>query len=430
VVAASVGALLVLTGLPAWAAPGDPDTTFSGDGYQLIDLPGHHNDYGQAIALQANGRIVLGGDTRTDGSQSDFGLVRLMSNGTLDSSFSGDGSKAIDVSGVDSQDEVYDIAIQPDGKIVAVGYAEDATGDTSRFAVIRLKPNGTLDTSFSGDGMAYVAFPGRDYAYGYSVAIQEDGKILIGGEAGDESPATNWDFAVARLKSGGALDPTFSGDGRVLTDFEGHYDGIWDMVLQPDGKIVTGGWANNPTGENYKSGIARYKTGGGLDTSFSGDGKLVVDIDASGDDYIEGIEVRGDDKIVAASFVYAGNNPEVGLIRVKTGGGLDTTFSGDGKLRSDPLGANTVFVRDLQLGDGNDLIVAAAAPNQAFVARYTPGGSLDTSFGGGDGFVLITIPGTTSNSAQRLETQPNGKILLVGNAIGDTTDFAVTRLLP
>jgi len=263
------------------------------------------------------------------------------------------------------------------------------------------------------------------------VAIQEDGKILVGGEAGD-SGETNWDFALARLKSGGALDTTFSSDGRVLTDFDDHYDGIWDMVLQPDGKLVAGGWAQVSTGDNYRFALARYKTGGGLDTTFSGDGKLTADLDPVENDYVEGVELRSDGRIVADGYVNTGgSDPSIGLIRVKTGGGLDTAFSGDGKLVTDPLGADSVYVRDLDLAGGDKLIVSGATSlSQAFVARFKPGGALDAAFGGGDGYVLISIPGTTSTSLNRTTLQPNGRILVTGPAIAGDTEFGVTRLLP
>jgi uncharacterized delta-60 repeat protein len=410
----------------AWAAPGDPDTSFSGDGFRMLDFPGGHDDLGRAVVVQANGRIVLGGSTETGGTIMDFGLVRLLSGGALDSSFSGDGFRAVDASGENGHDSITDLAVQSDGKIVAVGWAGNATSTSTRFVVVRLKANGTLDTTFSGDGIAYVSFPGYDSSYAWAVAIQGNGKILVGGETGNEG-ADNWNFAVARLGTGGALDPTYSGDGRTTASFGPNDDGIWDMVLQEDSKLVAGGWARNAA-DDSGLGVARFKPNGALDTSFSVDGKVRVDFGA-GFDSVEGIEVRGDGKIVAAAFVDNGGDQSVGLIRLKSGGGLDTSFSGDGKVLSNPT--DQVYVRDLDLGAGNKLLVAAAtSDNEIFLARYGPGGALDPTFGGGDGIVLATFPGATTSIPYRSTIQPNGRILLVGYRIAASTDFGAARFLP
>jgi uncharacterized delta-60 repeat protein len=146
--------------------------------------------------------------------------------------------------------------------------------------------------------------------------------------------------------------------------------------------------------------------------------------------------VRPDGKIVADGFVvHHGTTPDsIGLVRILPGGGLDTSFSGDGRLTSSPL-AQGVGAGDLELVTGNKLIVAAGAytsPFSFFLARYQPGGALDSTFGGGDGFVLTQFPGTTSSGdfAYGSAIQANGKILVAGYSSQTTGNFAVSRYLP
>ena len=429
VVVISVPVLLLLSPAGAWAAPGDPDTSFSSDGFKTIDFPGGVADFGRAALVQSDGKIVLGG-TSADPSTYDFGVVRLLAGGSVDTSFSGDGFTSFDFLGSGGYDEIYDLAQQPDGKIVAVGYAEDNPSTGSGFAIARFKKNGTLDPNFSGDGMARFSFPGYDYAYGYAVELTEDGKILVGGEVGN-SGDDDWRYAVIRVKSGGSIDNSFSSDGRVTTNFSPRYEGIWRMALQPDGKLVVGGWGYDETGTNEQMTFARYKTGGSLDQTFSGDGKLMVDLTATGADYVEGLALRPDGKIVADGFV-AGTPNSIGLVRIKSGGGLDTSFSGDGKLVTNPTGDN-IYIRGLELGDGNDLVVTGAidSPMEFFVARYEPGGGLDTTFGGGDGYARDMLPGASASNGYSSTMQPNGRILVVGSAtVGSQWDFAVARYLP
>ena len=253
---------------------GSLDTSFSGDGKQTADFGG--SDGATGVALQGDGKIVAVG-----GSGGDFALARYNSNGSLDPSFSGDGLETTDFGDVD---EAAGVALQGDGKIVAVGRAFFVTA--SFFALARYNPNGSLDTSFSGDGMQTTGFVRADRATG--VALQGDGKIVAvgtGGCCGDSS------FALARYNPNGSLDPSFSGDGRQTTDFGG-FDEANGVALQGDGKLVAVGTGTT----NFA--LARYNPNGSLDPTFSGDGKQVTDF--GGADGANGVALQGDGKIVAA----------------------------------------------------------------------------------------------------------------------------------
>jgi uncharacterized delta-60 repeat protein len=172
--------------------------------------------------------------------------------------------------------------------------------------VARYTSTGALDTSFSGDGKFKADLTAQeDWAYG--VGIQADGKIVVAGEAGNGGPG---DFGLLRFSSAGVLDPAFDGDGKVTTSISSNWDGASDLALQADGKIVVVG-ESAFGGSNPKFAAARYNADGSLDTSFSGDGKVQNDI-ASGEDGANGVAIQADGKIVSAGFSGGG---DVALVR-------------------------------------------------------------------------------------------------------------------
>src|SRR6185503_14446952 len=166
------------------------------------------------VALEENGKVVAAGVGVSPGVGTAFGLVRYNTDGTLDTSFSGDGKQTTSFAGVATG--ANGVAVQGDGKIVAPGELFSSPGG---FALARYNPNGALDTSFSGDGKQTTNFAGvADGANG--VALQASGKIVAAGATtdGDGNPA---DFALARYDPNGSLDTSFSGDGTQTTDFGG-----------------------------------------------------------------------------------------------------------------------------------------------------------------------------------------------------------------
>src|SRR5215204_6359414 len=264
---------IVFTGT-AQAAPGGLDPTFSGDGKQTTDF-GHGADAAGGMALAPHGKIVAVGQTGTGGYN--WALARYNPNGALDPTFSGDGKQTTDFGGEPGIDVATAVAMQTDGKIVAVGRG----GPEGDFALARYKSNGSLDPTFSGDGKQTTGFGG----YASAVAIQSNGKIVVAGNGGGS-------FALARYKPNGSLDPTFSGDGKLTTGF-GRFSGAQGMAIQPDGKIVAAGFALDGD-----FGLARYNPNGALDPTFSGDGKQTTGFGRF--DGAQGMAIQPDGKIVAA----------------------------------------------------------------------------------------------------------------------------------
>jgi uncharacterized delta-60 repeat protein len=238
-----------------YATDGTPDNSFSGDGRETIDFGGR-DDNGAAVKVQPDGKILVAGSSGGVGAAGfDFALIRLNPNATLDGSFSGDGRQLTDFGGV--QDAVGGMELQPNGKVVLSG-SSDIT-PSSGFALARYNANGTPDGSFSSDGRQAVDFGG---GAGPAVAVQGDGRIVV---AGRSDPGN---FALARFNVNGALDGSFSGDGKQATDFNRRADEALAVALQSDGKIVAAGYtAVDLTGAGGDFAVARYK-GGTLPPSY------------------------------------------------------------------------------------------------------------------------------------------------------------------
>lgn len=301
-VSASLTAILVLVLAPALSsatAPGDLDTTFDGDGRVTTDF-GTLNDACRGLALQSDGRIVAAGWSGFHGD-SDFALARYDTDGSLDTTFDSDGRVTTDVNG--RQDYSLAVAIQSDGKIVAAGSIETQTGQDD-FGVVRYNTDGSLDTTFDGDGKVSTDFSannnGTDQAD--SMAIQSDGKIVAAGRA-QAIPDPYNDFALARYNPDGSLDTTFDADGKLTIDFGGsdEPDVALGVAVQPDGRIVAVGHTGFTSDQDFA--IARFDSDGGLDSSFGTGGKVSTEFSGSGSDEIAyGVSVQSDGKLVVAGW--------------------------------------------------------------------------------------------------------------------------------
>jgi uncharacterized delta-60 repeat protein len=235
------------------------DPTYGGgDGRSLTDLGG--GEFGNAVALQQDGSIVVAGERGGN-----FAVARLLvPQGTLDPSYGGGTGWSDANFGRDDYGNA--VALQPDGKIVVAGYSN--AGGTLDFAVARLLvPQGTFDPSYGlGTGRSLIDVGGGDV--GRAVALQSDGKIIVAGSSGGN-------FAVIRLQPNGVLDTTFGTEGKSIVDFGGADEPGRAVALQPDGKIVVAG-STNANG-TYDFSVARLQPNGLLDTTFGTGGKSIVD---------------------------------------------------------------------------------------------------------------------------------------------------------
>ena len=260
---------------------GTLDNTFGTGGIVTTNFAGNSFDYIEAVALQPDGKIVAAGSL-FNGSSFLFALARYNTNGTLDDTFGTGGRVTTSFTNVD--DLARAMVLQPDGKIIVAGEAD------TDIVVARYNSNGTLDTTFDGDGKAITSIGLFDAAY--DVALQPDGKIVIAGEAGD---GNNSDFVAARYESTGSLDLTFDGDGIVTTPIGSSNEIATAISLQSNGKIIVGGFSFN--GGNDDFALVRYNSNGTLDSSFGTGGKVTTDFSSS-NDYALALAIQAASRVI------------------------------------------------------------------------------------------------------------------------------------
>jgi uncharacterized delta-60 repeat protein len=305
---------------------GKSDTSFDTDGKVEIDFAAGSNDQAFAIVVDSSGKVIVAGV-----SNNDFAVIRLNTNGTLDNTFDTDGKFTVNTGSVDT---AYGVTIDGGGRIVAAG--SSFIGSSADFSLIRLNPGGTLDTSFSTDGIASDTFGSNDI--GTSVAIDGNGRIVVGGYTDINNATTGPnDMGVMRFLATGALDTTFSGDGRQTIDFSND-DRAWSVAVYPNTDVTNGGkvvLAGQWAGFAPDYAVARLDSSGNLDTTFSGDGKFNTTFGAptfGGAEFARSVLIDAAGKLYVGGYTDAGASPDnFGLIRLDGVGALDTTFSGDGK---------------------------------------------------------------------------------------------------
>src|SRR4029450_2106701 len=300
-VAAIIGPFFI-AGSTSIPSDGDLDPSFGFGGVVMTDF-NTSTDIAYSVALQPDGKLVAAGITYTDNdfSNQDFAIARYNVDGSLDASFGTNGRVTTDFPGLVAA--ISAVVVQPDEKIVVAGGAYPLFTFAGDFKVARYNPDGSLDTSFGTGGIVTTIFPG-DGSYAFALALQPDGKIIAAGtDFVDFNPGdmSDTDFALARYNPDGSLDTTFGNGGTVTTDFFGTEDDVFSVLIQPDGKIVAVGSANDPA-NFYDFAAVRYLSNGTLDTTFGAGGKVSTDFGDRGFDRAHSAALQADGKIVAAGF--------------------------------------------------------------------------------------------------------------------------------
>lgn len=376
---------------PVLISSASVDASFGGDGVTSAAI-GAADDQARAIAIQSDGKYVVAGWSDAGGGDTDFAVLRFNADGSLDTSFSGDGKQTTSIAAGTFADHAYGVAIQPDGKIVVVGSTDNGTKHD--FALVRYDTDGSLDTGFASDGIQTTSLSElNDDAT--AIAIQSDGKILASGTSNFSFASSNFSFAIARYDSTGALDSNFGTDGVLAGSFgsdSSHNPSVANaMALQPDGKIVVAGYGYS--GSSWDFGVARLTAEGALDTTFSGDGKALFHVNStsSSAEEFKSIAVQPDGKILLAGRTpgsEVGDTFDAVLIRVDRDSNLDPGFGGGDGIVTLDLSNWDEFDSVLVQADGKIFTAGSdqTGLGEALIARFDADGTLDTSFSG-DGVI-------------------------------------------
>jgi uncharacterized delta-60 repeat protein len=420
------------------AAAGDLDLSFGSGGKVTTSFsanPGETRD----VVIQPDGKIIAAGVAFDPITRGDFGLVRYNKNGSLDTTFGIGGNVTTDflnIPSFGSVDAANAVALQADGKIVVAGLA--GIGSFS-FGLARYEADGSLDSGFGSGGRVITRFSKFD-ASANDVAIQPDGKIIAVGSTNtsfDDFPKP--DFAIARYNTDGSLDSTFGVGGKVTTDFMGLGDTAAAVAIQTDRKIVVAGSSQVSlfAPELTQFSIARYNVDGTLDSSFGVGGKVRPFL-LGGFDQANSVASLPNGKIIVAGVITNNHLPsesDFGMIRLNGDGSIDVSFGSGGIVTTD-FSSEFDSANHIAIQSNGKIVLAGIVSKGRFedltdfaIARYNPDGSLDTSFGSG-GRVTTDFFGF-SNKANAVVIQQDGRILVAGRAdgsgIGPPFEFALAR---
>lgn len=431
------------TTLLRYNTDGSLDATFGSDGVVTFPFGAPLAGNPEALALDPSGGIIVAGSlapTPTS-SATQFGVARLHADGTPDVDFGSGGLANVNFGGLVNFANVTSVAVDSLGRTVVAGTIPQGFSG-SDFGVARLNPDGSLDSSFDGDGKAVIDFGNADIVRG--VAIDSVNRVIVAGDVGPDFGEQNRDWAVARLKTDGTLDADFDGDGKASVSFSsgfGYVDKAAGVAVDASDRVIVVGHTRNAQNlSTYRLAVARLAPDGSPDGMFDGDGQATFNIAVGSFDPV-GVGLDASGRIVVgvtASGAASGTGLDFGAVRIGDDASLDTGFGNSG-LASISFGTgNTSDVASAVVMDPSGRIIVAGTVNSYLVggagpdfgaARLLDDGTPDEEFGAG-GWVTTDILGPTQDTAADLvTTQPDGKIIVVGTSFisGIASRLVVTR---
>lgn len=384
----AISAFVVFT---SYAQPGTFDSSFGLNGEINLNI----GVTPEVTAIQDDGKIVIGSVAPNSSSGfRTFALIRLLSDGQIDSSF-GIGGKAIFLFSNVVDAYPGDIKIQEDGKILLGGtaYLPGAQGD---FQLIRCKQNGVLDSSFGTSGQVITDL-GTNTDEIYSLDIQTDGKILAAGSC-------NGYIGIARYYADGRLDTSFGNNGIITSGFA-----CFSIKSLFDGKYITVGF-----GQTGDFGIKKYLNNGTLDSSFGLNGESDIIFFNQGGSAEDIAVLQNGELLVSGYAINSQNQTQIVTAKLKSNGSLDSSFGLNGK--SFPSFGLSYTANSILLQNDGKIILSALpiSSGNYIVARLFSDGSIDSSFGK-NGISALSFGASDSYRALNFcALQNDGKIVIVG----------------
>ncbi len=406
-----------------YTQPGKLDPRFGSNG---IFIDSNKYTLSRSSLLLKDGKILLGG-TGSDGVSSGFFLMRLTNTGTVDSSFGKNGRTAVDVA---NYNRPQSIAVQADGKIIAAGYSYITFVRDNDFNIIynmnfnlvRFFADGNVDSSFGENGVVQTDFGGVEEAY--TVAVQADGKILVGGSTGALPPEQNIaKFFLVRYMPNGDVDSSFGIDGKVTTVFDNIIKGyISKVLIDSDGSIFACGTISGQT----DFALAKYLPNGTLDESFGTGGKVTTRMNTTGSVLRDAVLLK-DGKILTAGVTNYGNSAKTRpvLVQYLPDGSLDESF-GTAGIKEIVFAEGTSDGRCINIQENKKIILASYIYDVGLfgIVRLEENGSIDSTFGT-NGKIIQDI--AIWDSPTEILIQNDGKIVVTGYTNNDVYEIFAAR---
>jgi len=383
---------------------GSPDLSFNLTGRKLVDLG--NTDNAKSIIIQTDNKIVLGGYSVTPDYENNFSIVRLLTDGSIDNSFNGNGIVSIDFQ--NTQDFLETLLLQPDGNILLGGYT--LTDGVQDFAIARITNTGELDISF-GNGGKQITDLSNSQDFINTLALQSNGEIIAVGYSWINF---NYDFSLVRYDVSGNTDPLFGTEGKVIAFYPKSSFAFENLFRQNDGKLVV--YGSTFTDVGVQTLLFRYNANGSPDSSYGQDGVVVLNNNIFA-------AMQTDGKIVAASYLFSETGSDIVLSRITINGTPDSSFGINGTVISDFGGSE--FQGPVAIQADGKIVVSGYLNNDVgtdlLLVRYNSDGSLDMSFGD-NGKVITDFD--IQEFTQAIAVGNDGRIIVSGYSLNYPPDFS------
>ncbi|WP_432672048.1 T9SS type A sorting domain-containing protein [Flavobacterium sp. SM2513] len=393
---------------------GTLDTSFNTDGKIIIN----DIEFATKVLVQSDSKIVIGGSLNFD-----VVLMRYNTNGTLDTTFGTDGIVSND-SDTTSR-SMQDFTIQTDGKFLVLS---DFYSGSQDYRVLRYNANGIPDTAFGNNGSITTDIGDTEFAK--TIAIHSDGKFIVGGTTVSDAPST-FSIFVARYNSSGTLDASFNSNGKKVVATSVFNDFL-NVALQEDGKILFGYTSYVSSSPKLK--LIRLNTNGNYDTTYGTSGVATFTAPTNFGNGSKKFKIQADGKVFvfvnSSTIVNNASNNNLLMMRINTNATLDTSFNGSG-FQEFSFFTNNDTGSDFSLVD-NQIIVSGNTEetlvlNKIGVAKFNSSGSLDLSFGT-DGKSLYYFPYEGYDESKCSTIQADGKIIVAGTShVNQNSILSVVR---
>jgi len=418
--------IIMLLSIGLFSQPaGTLDPDFGINGKLLIGIVGQQ-DVANSVVIQADGKIVVAGYASSSVSGKDFFCIRLKTDGTYDSTFGLNGIVKTDLQ-LGSDDVAYSLSLQTDGKLILAGYSDN--GSSKDAALVRYHTNGIIDSSFGSNGVVLTDFEASQQDEIHVAKIHHlTGKIIVGGTTIINS--TNSKPVVARYLSNGSLDTTFNANGiRLLwitsLDYQ-YYFSVEDLAVQPNGKISAVGWRDFPSmqwSSDYWA--CRINADGSMDNTFSLDGVNVYNGSFNGNDRAYAMLLKSNNKmLIAGGGSITSIYYDFSVFEAEEDGGV-----GAWSAKADYGTLLDDIAYGIKEDDNGKFVMAGSTGNSASkefaIVRINADESLDTSFDT-DGKLAFKFDNNSLNECYDLAIQTDNKIVVVGYS---KKDIAIARIL-